>query len=255
MCLILLAWRAHPRHRLVVAANRDEFHARAAAPAEWWPDAPGVLAGRDLEAGGTWLGVSRTGRFAAVTNFREGLPGSGRRSRGELVRGFLEGDAEPAEVARALAARGEHYAGFSLLVGDGRTLWCVSNRGDAPAGPLAPGVYGLSNHLLETPWAKVRRGKRALRELLAGGGEVELEALLALLTDRTPPAPGDVPDTALGPELAQRVGACFVVTPVYGTRCSTAVTMGVEGRVRFAERSFAPDGAARETRRFELQIG
>ena len=163
MCLIYLAWRRHPRYPLVVAANRDEYHARPAAPAHWWEDAPGVLAGRDLEAGGTWMGVTRGGRFAAVTNYHD--PAAGRRagapSRGALVGAFLTGGEPAPEYLDRVVEEGRRYNGFCLLAMDGETLAFASNRSPG-AMRLDPGVYGLSNHLLDTPWPKVTEGKAEL---------------------------------------------------------------------------------------------
>ncbi len=257
MCLILIAWRVHPHTPLVVAANRDEFHARPAAPARWWSDAPEVLAGRDLQAGGTWLGVSGRGRFAAVTNYREGQPGSGPRSRGELVTGFLTGSLAPAEYAASLEPLRAEYAGFSLLLSDGESLVATSNRAEATTA-LAPGIYGLSNHLLETPWFKVRRGKAALAEAVASDDALQPDELLTLLDDRTPPPEeelGSGERGALPPALERRVGACFVVSERYGTRCSTVVLWGADREVTFVERQFDPRGAPLSTGRFGFSVG
>ena len=169
MCLILVAWQAHDDYPLVVAANRDEFFARPAAPAAFWRDAPQVLAGRDLEAGGTWLGVSRERRFAALTNYREGgrqLPDA--RSRGALVAEFVRGRTHLAAYLAQVAATAADYNGFNLFVGDGERLAYYANRGDGRPRWLTPGIYGLSNHLLDTPWPKLASAKAAFAEALAG---------------------------------------------------------------------------------------
>ncbi|HLM67041.1 MAG TPA: NRDE family protein, partial [Longimicrobium sp.] len=176
MCLIAFAHAAHPAFRLVVAANRDEAYARPTVPAGWWADAPDVLAGRDLREGGTWMGVTRGGRFAAVTNFRD--PGfaqiAGAPSRGALVADFLRGpaDADAEAYAHALSARAAEYNGFNLLVGDAVGLFYLSNRAPGVR-RLEPGVYALSNHLLDTPWPKVVRARRAMADALAAAGDAE----------------------------------------------------------------------------------
>lgn len=254
MCLILFAWRAHPRYPLVLAANRDEFHQRPTAAAGFWPDAPGILAGRDLQAGGTWLGLSRTGRFAAVTNFREPLAPEVplERSRGELVRDFLAADSAPGNHARAVQSTGGRYRGFNLLLGAPGALMHASNRQDE-AQAVAPGCHGLSNHLLDTEWPKVRSGRERLGALL-DADRLEPEALLALLTDRTT-TPGDVP-LDLGDDAVRRqlMNHYFIVSPLYGTRSSTVVLIDSEGRAEFVERRFAADGSPTGTSRFTLQL-
>jgi uncharacterized protein with NRDE domain len=254
MCLILFAWRTHPRYPLVLAANRDEFHERPTAAADWWPDAPGILGGRDLQAGGTWLGLTRSGRFAAVTNFRE--PQAPEvplgRSRGELVSDFLLGDSPPAAHARAVQQVGAQYRGFNLLVGTPAALVHASNR-QPEARELSPGVHGLSNHLLDTDWPKVRSGKSRLQKLLDADC-VEAEELLELLTDRAS-VPGDMPlDLGDGAIRRHLMNHHFIQSPDYGTRSSTVLLFGAGGRVTFAERRFAPDGSATGTSRFDIEL-
>lgn len=252
MCLILFAWRAHLRYRLVVAANRDEFHDRPAAAADFWAEEPDLLAGRDLQAGGTWLGVTRSGRFAAVTNYREPLAPEAplERSRGDLVRDYLAGDAEPMRHAREVQEHGQAYRGFNLLLGTRQALLHVSNRMEAPADVIA-GCHGLSNHLLDTEWPKVTAGKARLRRLL-DPDRVEAEALLELLADRAA-APGEMPlvpgDGAFRRHL---MAHGFIVSPSYGTRSSTVLLVEQGGRMEFVERRFAPDGSATGTSRFVL---
>lgn len=240
MCLILFAWNAHPRYELVLAANRDEFHQRPAAPASWWEDAPGVLAGRDLQAGGTWLGIGRDGRFAAITNYREpdGPVAHAGRSRGALVSDFLLGREEPLAAAGSLD--GGRYAGFNLLLGRPGQLAYASNRGGG-SGLLKQGVHGLSNHLLDTSWPKVRAGRERLARLLQNE-EITTAALFRLMTDsgRIGGAlpPGSERRLAPG-ELMRHL---FIRSPVYGTRCTTVLLVEKSGRVRFEETGFAPDG-------------
>lgn len=241
MCLIALAWRAHPRYPLIVAANRDEFHARPTAPAAFWDDAPEVLAGRDLLAGGSWMGITRTGRFAALTNVRDREPKPDAPSRGALVADFLRGDDSAAEYARVIAARGAVYSGFNLLLGDHDALWFVSNHGAGPR-ELPPGVHAVGNGPFGPGDAKARQAAERLRELLADGRATEADELFALLADRTPAADADLPDTGMGREVDRAVSAPFVVTPEYGTRSSTVLTIDDEGSASFVERSFDREG-------------
>jgi uncharacterized protein with NRDE domain len=215
MCLILAAWRAVPGYPLVVAANRDEFHARAAAPAAFWQDEPEILAGRDLQAMGTWMGVSRQGRFAAVTNYRGAHEPSAPRSRGALVTEFLKHGRHPADP--------KAYSGFNLLTLEKEELRWTSNRDGGPR-TLAPGIYGLGNQLLDSP--EVEPAKQRFRDAVSGGAAVE--ALFTLL------------------------GEARILDPRYGTRCSTVLLAGEDRRVRYAERGFAPDGEPGETRHFEF---
>jgi uncharacterized protein with NRDE domain len=251
MCLLTLAWRQHPQFPLIFAGNRDEFHRRPAAAATFWPDTPEVIGGRDLEAGGSWLGVTLEGRFAVVTNYREQEPKPvGARSRGELVAGFLRGKDRPLDFIGRLGNIKKDYPGFNLLCGDRDELCYVSNRGGR-GGTLAPGVYGLSNELLDTPWPKVARARAALERLLDEGLPTP-EALLGLLADRTPALESASSGDGLGSELARRLSAIFVVHPEYGTRCSTAVLIGADGLIRFVERSFAADATPMETRAFTI---
>ena len=164
MCLILVAFRSDADYPLVVAANRDEFHARPAQKADWWPDDSDLLGGRDLQAGGTWLAVHRSGKFAAVTNYRDADASKrGKRSRGHLVSEYLQGDLPPHEYLQTLD--GDEFAGFNLLISDGKSLAYLSNRGNT-SGELPPGLYGLSNATLDTPWEKVERSKKRLRDLI-----------------------------------------------------------------------------------------
>lgn len=256
MCLIYLAWRRHPRYRLIVAANRDEYHARPAAPAHWWEDAPGMLAGRDLEAGGTWLGTTRDGRFAAITNYHD--PVAGRRpdapSRGVLVGAFLTGGESAPEYLGRVVEAGYRYNGFSLLAMDGDTLAFGSNRYPEVM-RLGPGVYGLSNHLLDTPWPKVTEGKAELERLLAEPG-VRVPDLLALLSVRSH-AGGEAlcAYDERGPGPVQAHASRFIMGGDYGTRASTVVLLEAGGCGVFVERSFDPQGRAAGLATFELGAG
>jgi uncharacterized protein with NRDE domain len=240
MCLILFAHRAHPEYRLVVAANRDERFQRPTAPAGFWADASGIFAGRDLEHRGTWLGVTTTGRFAAITNFRD--PDGHRPdapSRGGLVSDFLRSSAPPASYLERLRPAATAYNGFSLLVGNGESLCYFSNR-EGEIRSLEPGIYGLSNQLLDVPWPKVRLGKVRLADEIRSG--VDPDTLLALLDDTRAAADEDLPRTGVGLEWERKLSALRIVADGYGTRSSTALLVGTNGEVRIAERSFDERG-------------
>ena len=276
MCLILLAWRAHPRYALVLAANRDERHDRASLPAQWWPELPGVFAGRDLVAGGTWLGITRDGRMAALTNHRDlrRPPRSDAESRGALVRDFLTGHCSPDDYLARVAPQAARWSPFNLLVGDMSGVACYGST-DGITRRLSPGVHGLSNHLLDTPWPKVARGSAALQRLLeadalaapprAGedardgtwvGSDRDVracsgadaapttlsEALFALLANRDTAADAALPDTGLPLARERALSAAMIVDPVYGTRCATVLLFDHQGRWTFQERSFDPAG-------------
>lgn len=238
MCLIAIAWQAHPDFPLVVAANRDEWRDRPAAPAHWWPDHPDLLAGRDLQAGGTWLGITRGRRFAAVTNFRD--PSDRRTSalsRGTLVTAFLLGDEAPAAFLARLAGSASQYNGFNLLVGDGDTLFYFGSR-EGEVRAVEPGVHALSNHLLDEPWPKVQRARAALGESLGDGDE----PLFAMLSDAAPAPDSQLPDTGVGLERERMLSPILIAGPDYGTRASTVLRAGRDA-ARLGERTRDPSGA------------
>ena len=241
MCLILFAHRVHPAYALVVAANRDEWFQRPTAPAAFWRDAPEVLAGRDLEQQGTWLGVTRRGRFAALTNYRD--PGSNRPdapSRGAVVSAFLRSQVPPMQYLERLREEAVRYNGFSLLAGDPDALGYFSNR-EGEIRELSPGLYGLSNSLLDVAWPKVEIGKSRLAAALAAGPDAE--ALLALLDDTGPASDRHLPSTGVSLEWERRLSSLRIVADGYGTRSSTALLVGADGEVSFVERSFDRTGA------------
>lgn len=222
MCLIVFRWQPGAAVPLQVWANRDEFLARPASATAFWPDAPQVLAGRDLAAGGSWMGVTRRGRFAALTNYRDpGLAG-GRRSRGELVSEFLRGEEVPETYARRVAARVADYGGFSLLVGDGLSLWATGSHGQPPRA-VPDGWHGLSNAALDVPWPKSERLLAAARALPA---DAPAEAHLALLADDTPAPDDALPDTGVGLAMERMLSPVCIRSPGYGTRNSTWLWVG-----------------------------
>jgi len=254
MCLILFAWQAHPHYPLVVAANRDEFHDRPTAPAEFWQESPSILAGRDIQAGGTWMGVSRNGRFAAISNYREPLFKTSKTeySRGHLVRDFLLGDSAPASHAEHLQTRGADYRGFNLLIGDTDTLLYLSNRTQRPACVNA-GIHGLSNHLLDTDWPKVNFGRTQLETILKHG-DVNPEALLELLADRGTKPPTSLAAEELQSEPESMTKRIFIDSPVYGTRSSTVLLVSQSGEISFIERQFDTSGTPIGTRSHNYKI-
>ena len=242
MCLILAALDAHPDDALVVAANRDEFYDRPTAPAGFWPEHPRILGGRDLRAGGTWLAVDRSGRFAAVTNYRQGeREPPAPRSRGLLVSDYLSSEVEASSYVARVEREGAAYNGFNLLAAGARELHWLSNREGRPR-RLGPGIYGLSNHLLDTPWPKVTAGKSALSALL-GGREADLvSGLFDLLSDKTQVPDDALPRTGIGLAWERLLSSAFIASAEYGTRSSTVVLVGPDGAVTFVERSFGPNG-------------
>ena len=259
MCLILLAWRSHPDYPLVVAANRDEHFARPTAPACYWQQTPGLLAGRDLDAGGTWMGVTRHGRFAALTNFREprqapdhGANTANPPSRGGLVSDFLAGSAQAEDYLAALAPVAKSYNGFNLVCGTlDQGFWHFSNRGGQPR-LLKPGIYGLSNHLLDTPWPKVAQGKSELARALYA---LPTEApLFELLRDDRIYNDDRLPRTGVSLEWERTLSAAFVRAPNYGTRSSTVLLHDREGRISFDELNYLPDARAAARNRFRFSL-
>jgi uncharacterized protein with NRDE domain len=255
VCLLVLAWAAHPRYRLVVAANRDEFHERPAAPLARWPEPPGILAGRDLRAAGTWLGLDRARRFGVVTNFRELQSARPEApSRGGLIPQYLGGAPGARQFLAQLERAAPGYSGFNLLLADAASLWYGSNRAPEFARELPPGVYGLSNELLDTPWPKLTRVKARFHEWLAQPGAAAA-GLFALLADRTQAA-GDPQDTGGLPREWQRIlSAPFVVNPAYGTRCSTVALLEPGGGLYLAERRFDSAGEPAGESEFRLNAG
>ena len=241
MCLILIAWQTHPDYPLIVAANRDEFFARPSAAAAFWPEAPEVFAGRDLEAGGTWLGITRKHRFAALTNFREARrPSADAPSRGMLTADFLTGNQGLDDYLAQVAGRAAAFNGFNLLLGDGKRLAYLSNRHpDSPTPTfLEPGIYGLSNHLLDTPWPKLTVAKNAFAKALAGLPDTR--AFFDLLADDEIVPDEHLPNTGVPPHWERLLSAIFVKSPDYGTRASTALCVHHSGRTVFEERQFGP---------------
>lgn len=255
MCLIVLSWKQHKDFRLLLAANRDEFHKRPAAAANYWHDRPAVLAGRDLEAGGTWLGISTGGRFAAITNLRdpEAMGRKAPRSRGDLTTEFLDGSMDAASYLDEVSARADQYLGFNLIVSDGPSLWYLHGDGHARPRELEAGLYGLSNAALDVPWPKVVLARRRLDELVAASAPGH-EALRHCTADRALADADQLTDQHLEGDMARTLSAQFIVTPTYGTRCMTTLRMGTDESWDFEEQRFDADGVLVGKERFSAGV-
>ncbi len=254
MCLLLLAVQKHPDYKLILAANRDEYYDRPTAPAEFWSEAPHLLAGKDLRAGGTWLGITRQGRIAAITNYRD--PASIKTnapSRGRLVSGFLLGQASPERFLKGLAQEKDRYNGFNLIIGEKDQLYWFSNRGDG-AHKLSPGLYGLSNRLLDTPWPKVTRSKEAMASLLSKQKNPPQDKLFRMLGDRTIARDEQLPDTGVGMEWERILSPIFITSPTYGTRSSTVMLIDRNNGVTFTEKTFNSDPEHATSIQYEFKI-
>jgi uncharacterized protein with NRDE domain len=290
MCLLVFAWNHHPHYRLIFAGNRDEFHERPTAPMRWWApdegrgDTPGegyndgdaspyreLLAGRDLQAGGTWLGLSRDGRFGVVTNYRDlQAPLPGAPSRGALITRYLAGEFAAKDFVAGLAVEATRYAGFNLLLADSHSMAYASNRAPQFARTLPPGVYGLSNHLLDTPWPKLERTRARFKQLIAGS-RPSSEQLFEILTDRVPAeddhslsieeagttgGTGTADDEGGGAGLSREwqrlLSAPFIVNERYGTRSSSVVLIDARGRIQAWERRFDRDGRTQGSESYEF---
>lgn len=256
MCLIAFGWKAHPEYSLIVGANRDEWRDRPASPATWWSDYPQILAGRDLKAGGTWMGVTRGGRFAAITNFRD--PAEKRstaRSRGELVTAFLLSLESPGDFLSSISERAHEYNGFNLVVADTSSMAYFGSRaGEIKL--LEPGVYALSNHTLNEPWPKVILAKSALEAALqARMTETARQmAIYDFLSSETIAPDTALPDTGVGLVWERALSSALIVTPEYGTRASTIVSIAHNSKVEFAEHTRAADGSLCHVAEFSFDI-
>jgi len=238
MCLIVLAYQKHPRFPFIVAANRDEYYKRPTASATFWTEYPDILAGRDLDQMGTWLGITKNGRFAAITNYRD--PKTTRpdaKSRGQIVRDFLCGNDVPTKFLQKIDPIREDFNGFNLLVGDTGGLMYYSSR-TGKGQELKPGIHGLSNHLLDTPWPKVVAAKERMGEALADVETMCGENLFFLLSDIVVPPDDELPFTGISLEWERALAPIFIVSPDYGTRSSTVLLQDCTGHVTFMERTF-----------------
>ena len=257
MCLILFLYEKHPDYRLILAANRDEFYDRPTSPLALWDDAPDVLAGRDLKGTGTWLGITKNGRIAAITNFREpDLFKTNAPSRGLLVSDYLTGTRAPKTYLKHIKAIGQRYNGFNLILGDVSGLYYYSNKADKIK-ELKPGLYGLSNHLLDTPWPKVEKGKAGLKKILTGKKQINTEEIFSLLSDRTFAPDNRLPDTGIDLDWERMLSPLFIKSDIYGTRSSSIVLIDGSHEASLIERSFIPEARGslqQKTREFNLKI-
>lgn len=239
MCIIYFAFNHIPDQPLILIANRDEYFARPTAAAAFWNDFPDIFAGRDLLGGGTWLGVTKSGRFAALTNFRESNAPSGTHSRGELVTNFLTSEQQAIDYLREVESIRDDFSGFNLIVGEigsRSEMFYYSNRADGIRN-LPPGIYGLSNHLLDTPWPKVVKGKERFTALLRSGN-ASFKSYFDILSDRSLAPDEDLPSTGIPFEAEKALSAVFIKTTGYGTRCSTVLRFNGDADWEFKERVF-----------------
>lgn len=253
MCLIVFANNFHPHFKLILAANRDEFYKRPTEPAKFWNEHPELLAGKDLEAGGTWLGITKTGRFSAITNFRD--PESLKKnklSRGKLTLDFLLNSTVPKEYIENLFTDAGDYNGFNLLAGTLKELYFFSNRMDTPQ-KLSPGIYGLSNHLLDTPWTKVVKSKNAFKAAIEEDSP-SIKKLFDLLSDTTVPPDNELPDTGVGIEIERIAAPVFIKNDFYGTRSSTVLLIDKDDNVLFIEKSLNTGNNNWIESKFEFKI-
>ena len=250
MCLAVLAYKHHPDYSLILSTNRDEFYARPTAPADWWEDHNDILAGRDIEKGGTWMGITRNGRYALVTNYREYPPEKQyTTSRGSLVTDYLKSDVTPAGYGKTLMDEGDQYDGFNLIWGDTNSLHYYSNRGPKLQ-EIQPGIYGLSNHLLNTPWPKLKKAKLAFASALYRSGSIDHSEMHSILQDTTPAPEEELPNTGMDKEWERALSPCFIETPNYGTRTTTTLFIAKDGTVNFNEHTHATN--QKKTHSFQL---
>ncbi|MBN6189187.1 NRDE family protein [Aneurinibacillus sp. BA2021] len=254
MCLLLFSYRSHPRYKLVLAGNRDEFYERPTAPAACWDDAPHIVAGRDLEKGGTWMGVTRNGRFAALTNYRS--PEHNRpdaASRGFLVSDYLRGDEPPASYLALVQKNREHYNGFNLLVGDTDRLYYYSPLLNEIK-EVAPGIHGVSNAVLDTPWPKVRKGVQGMDAVMQQE-KIQESELFAMLANAEQAPEEELPDTGVGIEWERTLSPLFIASAGYGTRAMTVLTIDNDNNIMFTEKSLEPETGKWEEARFCFTAG
>lgn len=253
MCLINFQWNDHPGYKLIIAANRDEFYERPTAPAHFWEEAPNLLAGQDLLQKGTWLGITKEGRFAALTNYRspEHMK-KGTLSRGEIVTNYLTADLSPEDYLQELKERKSDYVGFNVLVGNADQLFHYNNVLDE-LHEITPGTYGLSNATLNTAWPKVVKGRKELREYALAHEELDTDALFSIVADAEEADDASLPDTGVGLEMERKLSAPFIKMPEYGTRSSTVLLIDKHNHVTFRERTFEK-GEHKQEKQFNFKL-
>lgn len=240
MCLILFAYQQHPKYPLIVVANRDEFYPRPTKQADWWEEHPTMLAGKDIKGNGSWLGMSKNGKFAALTNYRDGFnEKKGAPTRGKLVTNYLVNPVAAEDYLKDIAQTGEQYNGYNLLTFDGQNIWHYSNKSNQIT-PIQPGVHGLSNALLNSNWPKINKGKAKLSALIEPNEDFSIEAGFQMMLDTEKAADDDLPKTGVPYEWEKELSSMCIRTDNYGTRCSTVILWGADGTVHFEERSYVP---------------
>jgi uncharacterized protein with NRDE domain len=255
MCLIFFGYKVHPNYRLILAGNRDEFYARPAQSAAFWADDPNVLTGKDLQGGGTWFGITRTGRLATITNYRD--PESIKMnapSRGLIISRYLSSTEDPQSYLKELIKDAGQHNGFNLLLGDKNELFWFSNKGDGIR-KLTSGIYGVSNHLLDTPWPKVVSGKSEFARLISEQEIPEPENFFKIMGNHTAAADKDLPDTGVGIEMERMLSPIFITSPYYGTRSTTLLFIDNNDNITFMERTFNenPGHASTSTYNFKIE--
>ncbi|MFJ7972881.1 NRDE family protein [Psychrobacillus sp. NPDC096389] len=252
MCLINFQFHTHPNYKLIVAANRDEFYDRKAEPAHFWKDAPNLLAGRDLVGLGTWLGMTKEGKFAALTNYRDpSAVGSGKVSRGEIVQKFLVGSLSSKEYLQSLNRDKEKYSGFNVIIGDAEKLYYYNNI-EGEITEIIPGTHGLSNKFLNTAWPKVEKGRESLKAYSSSKMELDVDELFTMMTDSEVARDEELPNTGVGVELERQLSPLFIKIPNYGTRCSTVILVDNNNHITFSERTYT-NGKFLSDQRFTFQ--
>ncbi len=252
MCLILFAYKARPGKRLILAANRDEFFSRPTASMHFWHSHPLILAGRDLRERGTWLGINKNKKFAALTNYRDpSLIKKNPPSRGQIIKDYLTSNENAADFLNELQKRADHFNGFNILLADQKSLFWFSNKGGNPE-KLTPGIYGISNHLLNTPWPKIKKGKQALKKIVLQKKHLSTDDLFHLLDSKEVPDDSELPHTGVGIEWERILAPIFISSPEYGTRSSSVMIMNENGHSLISERSFNEKGQLKYEKEFCL---
>ena len=253
MCLIFISINNHPTYKLIIAANRDEFYNRKTAAADFWEDKPQILGGRDLEASGTWMAMTKTGRIGMITNYRDPQNiNPSAPSRGELVSNYLENGVQGLSYLNSIESKAKEYNGFNLIVGTQDELWYLSNYKNG-IDKLEPGLYGLSNHLLETLWPKIIRGKEKLAPLLKER-IIDAKNVFEILYDGEQAMDENLPNTGIGLEKERMLSSMFIKSPNYGSRCSTVVLIDHRNQVQLTERVYDLASFDYTTRDFNFRL-
>ncbi|WJG07781.1 NRDE family protein [Aliiglaciecola sp. LCG003] len=254
MCILFIAVKQHPQYPLIIAANRDEFHQRPTAPSHFWPTHPQMLAGKDLQAGGSWMGITRAGRLSALTNVRDPQTiNPDAISRGELVTQYLSTEVEQAQYLTTLRAHKAAYNGYNLLFGEWQNLWVYNNHSDTVA-QLTPGVYGLSNADLNSPWPKINQGVKQLKQHCQQTGPIHPDTLFDILLNQNQASDDLLPETGIPIEWERKLSSIFITSSDYGTRSATLLLVDRSHQVIWLEHSFNPAGENTQQQRFTFSL-